>query len=337
MIQLNPMLNRRSPWTLLFSTLVIGVILVLVVRGWSTLIDAFDLIMTAHPGWLGLGIAAIVLGYWCAGQIYGRVLRFIGYTAPQFWLITAALVSTLISQSIPAGTVGSYAFLTASLRRRGIPGSSVALLASLELLTWMGGMLILFSYGVIYKLLIVSDSLEMERTFPSLIALVVTMAGVTFVATRPRNTLQRWATLSAAIIHRLFRHSLSLIYLEKIIGEIDAHRQLIRERPYQTVLLLLMQVLVFLLQSLALLCILLALGEAPSAWGVIAAYGLTLIFSTFTILPGGGGTVEAALTLALVAGGVSADAALGATLLFRMLNFWLLLPFGAWGYRRLVG
>jgi uncharacterized membrane protein YbhN (UPF0104 family) len=41
---------------------------------------------------------------------------------------------------------------------------------------------------------------------------------------------------------------------------------------------------------------------------MFAAYGLTLIVSVFTLLPGGGGTVEAALTVALHAQGTPLEA-----------------------------
>jgi uncharacterized membrane protein YbhN (UPF0104 family) len=68
----------------------------------------------------------------------------------------------------------------------------------------------------------------------------------------------------------------------------------------------------------------------------LAAYGLALIVSTYTVLPAGGGTVEAALTVGLTIQGVPLEAALGATVLFRLFSFWLLLPLGALCYRAIM-
>jgi uncharacterized membrane protein YbhN (UPF0104 family) len=69
---------------------------------------------------------------------------------------------------------------------------------------------------------------------------------------------------------------------------------------------------------------------------VLAAYGLALIASTFVVLPGGGGAVEAALTLALTTQGVEGPAALSGAVLFRLISFWMLLPVGLVLYRVLT-
>src|SRR5581483_8959910 len=143
--------RRRIPWTLLLSCLLVIVLTVAAVRHWREIqiksIEAFGLVASARPGWLALAALAILAGFLCAGQIYGRVLATLGYKARSLWLSAAALVTMLLSQALPVGTVASYAFLTTSLRRRGVPAASVAVIASLELLSWGGAMLILFVYG----------------------------------------------------------------------------------------------------------------------------------------------------------------------------------------------
>jgi uncharacterized protein (TIRG00374 family) len=310
-------------------------VLALVSYSWPTIAEAFRLMRGASPGWLALAALAIVAGFVCAGQIYGRVLAILGYRAPQPWLIAAALVSILISQAIPAGTVGSYTFLTASLRRRGVPATSVALLASLELCTWMGGMLVMFSFGILYKLLAFGEGLTATIAFPAMAALTV-VGGFSFAVTRPAVTLHRWGWQLVRPVGRLLRRSWSEAHIRTIVEEIDQNRRLVAERPAQMLGLLVLQVLVFLLHSSALLLLLYAMGATARPFVVVSAYGLALIVSTFTALPGGGGTVEAALALALTAEGVPPEAALGATILFRLLSFWLLLPLGAVFYRLLT-
>jgi uncharacterized membrane protein YbhN (UPF0104 family) len=63
----------------------------------------------------------------------------------------------------------------------------------------------------------------------------------------------------------------------------------------------------------------------------LAAFGVALITSTFNVLPGGGGTVETVLGAVLLHFGVGA-AAVPAAVLFRLLNFWALLPLAIGGY-----
>jgi hypothetical protein len=311
--------------------------LALIVLHWHTLNESFVLMGQAQLGWLALGVFAVAAGFVAAGQIYGRVLHILGYHAPQRWLISAAMVSMIISQSIPAGTVASYAFLTASMRRRGIPGTSVALLASLELLSWIGGMLVLFTFGVVYKLLTIGNGAVTQITYPAATVALTLVGCFLFVGTRPHATLHDWAHTLARMANRIFRKRWSDVRIQHMVDELDANRKLIRERPKQTAMLLALQLIVFALHALALLAMLHGLGiHTTSPLAVLAAYGLALIVGTFTALPGGGGTVEAAIALSLTAQGVPAEAALGATILFRLFSFWLLLPFAAICYRVLT-
>lgn len=328
--------RSRTHWPLIFGLLLMVALAGLIVHSWPMLCEATTLSLTARPTWLALAVLAVVAGYVCAGQIYGGVLHILGYRAPQPWLIAASMVSILISQAIPAGTVASYTFLTASMRRRGISGASVALLASLELCTWIGGMLILFCFGLAYKLVTIGGSSADMLTYPAAATALSVVGGFSFAATRPRATLHRWASLLFGGVGVLLRRRWSEAQIHRIVDEIDANRRLVMERPLQVLRLLLLQVMVFGLHALALLLLLRALGASAPPLAVLAAYGLSLVVSTFTALPGGGGTVEAALALALSVEGVPPEAAIGATILFRLLSFWLLLPLGALFYRLLT-
>jgi glycosyltransferase 2 family protein len=68
--------------------------------------------------------------------------------------------------------------------------------------------------------------------------------------------------------------------------------------------------------------------------GHVALVGVAVVYLTGSAVgsavptPGGLGAVEAALTGALTAAGMPGTAALTAVLLFRLLTFWLPVPFG---------
>ncbi len=72
-------------------------------------------------------------------------------------------------------------------------------------------------------------------------------------------------------------------------------------------------------------------GQARPAM-VLLAYVLSLALALVPITPGGLGFVEAGLTSILVLAGVSADAAVLATLLYRTFQFWLPIPIGLLAY-----
>jgi uncharacterized membrane protein YbhN (UPF0104 family) len=83
--------------------------------------------------------------------------------------------------------------------------------------------------------------------------------------------------------------------------------------------------------SVALLLVLWSLHTSTSFAVALAAFGVALITSTFNVLPGGGGTVETMLGAVVLHFGVGA-AAVSAAILFRLLNFWTLLPVAIGGY-----
>ena len=74
-----------------------------------------------------------------------------------------------------------------------------------------------------------------------------------------------------------------------------------------------------------------ALGATAPWPGTLLAYALAKVAGILPITPGGLGVVEAGLSGLLVVYGMPPPAAIGVTLLYRLISFWALLPVG-WGY-----
>ncbi|HZP30329.1 MAG TPA: lysylphosphatidylglycerol synthase transmembrane domain-containing protein [Acidimicrobiia bacterium] len=83
------------------------------------------------------------------------------------------------------------------------------------------------------------------------------------------------------------------------------------------------------LEYLALLIVLVAIGASPNPMLVLFAFVAASVLSWVPLTPGGVGFVEAGLSATLVLAGIPAPAALLATLVFRLFSFWLPLPAGA--------
>ena len=79
----------------------------------------------------------------------------------------------------------------------------------------------------------------------------------------------------------------------------------------------------------ALVAALVAFGAQARPAEVLMAYVVAQALAMIPITPGGLGFVESGLTTLLVLIGVSADTALIATLLYRLVSFWLPIPVGA--------
>lgn len=90
-------------------------------------------------------------------------------------------------------------------------------------------------------------------------------------------------------------------------------------------------------EYLVLLVALYAIDAKPDPWSVLLAFVTASVLSMIPITPGGLGFVEAGLAATLATAGIGAEKALAATLLFRLVSFWLPLPIGAvagWWFRR---
>jgi putative heme transporter len=327
--------SKRSRWSYLLGAALLALVIFFLFRSRGEVGEAIERLQSVRPEWLGLALLLVGLGFVCAGQVYGRVLATLGFREGPAWLTATALVTVLINHAIPAGSVAAYAFLVLTLRRRGIPPANVALVATLELLSWNGAVLLMFIYGLIY--LIVNGGSVSPQTYQlSVTTAVIILGTLIFIFSRPHTTLHSWAQNFKHVADKVFGIAWTDEQVLQVVDEVVANRRLILEQPGRMLLLVVLQLSMFICHSLALLAILHSLGVDPPPFAVLAGYGLALIASTFVILPGGGGAVETALTLALGAQGVPGGAALSAALLFRLLSFWLLLPLGMVLYRYLT-
>jgi uncharacterized protein (TIRG00374 family) len=328
---------RARRWQITFSLfLTIGVVILAYIKR-DRISAALMSLREAKPSWLLLAFALELLAFFCASQVYYRVLRSLGYHFSALRLWATALVAIILSQSVPAGGVASYAFLVQNFRRRDVPPGHSALMASLEALSYAGGMLLLFFFSLGY--LIVRTGLDAaEDNRASVIAAgvaVVVIGSASFLLTRDQALLTRWLLAIKNGVARMLRRTWSDAPVHKLVDELARGRALIAARRGEVALLVLIQLTALTVHSLAMLVVLYSLGVTTSLFVVMTSFGIALITSTFNVLPGGGGTVEAVLVLSLTQLGVGEQAYIAAVI-FRLLNFWLLTPVAAICYRWLM-
>jgi len=332
-----PTTSRRSQprWRVVLGVAMSAAILVLAFFNRAWLLEAIGLARAAQPYWLLLGLITILGSFFISSQVFQVVLRALGHRAGVLRLWATAVVAIITSQVIPAGAVGSYAFLLDSLRRRGVTAANAALVATLEALSYAGAMVIFALFGLAY---LASRILAADPDGSSLLApllavgVVVLLLGVmVLLLTRDAATLRGWLGRLHGMLVRMLRRPLKDAWADRAVAELVRVRALIAALPRMLVALVLIQLTALSGQSLGLYLILRSLGVSTSFLTVLAAFGIALLTSTVNVLPGGGGTVEAALVAVLTQLGVGAEA-VPAAILFRLLNFWLMLPIAAGCY-----
>lgn len=331
--------RRQSGWRLVIGVLMTLGILVLAYFKRARLLEAISLAQAAQPAWLLLGLVTIMLSFLVSSQVFQVVLRALGYRLGVLRLWATAVVAIVTSQVIPAGSVGSYAFLLKSLRRRGVAPAESALVATLEALSYAGAMLLFAVFGLAY---LASRILAADPNGSSLLAPVLTIGiallligGMVLLLTRSAATLTRWLVHLHQLFARVLHWPHDAAWVERTVDELTRVRGLVAEQRTIIALLVLIQLTALCGHSLGMYCILRSLGTSTSFLTVMSAFGIALLTSTVNVLPGGGGTVEAALVAVLTQLGVGAEA-VPAAIVFRLLNFWMMLPIAAGGYAWLM-
>src|SRR6266540_1034140 len=324
-----PVAAKVVRWRFALTVLMTAGILLLAFFNRAWIMEAIGLARAAQPVWLLLALATVLSSFLISSQVFQVTLRALGHRVGVLRLWATAVVAIVTSQVLPAGSVGSYAFLLDSFRRRGVAAGEAALVATLEALSYAGAMLIFAIFGLAYlaSRILAADPDGSSLLAPLLasgIALLLIGGGV-LLLTRGEATIRRWLLGVHRLMARTVRRSGDAAWVDRTIAELIRVRALVVERRGMIALLVLIQLTALSGHSLGLYLILRSLGTTTSFLTVLAAFGIALLTSTVNVLPGGGGTVEAALVAVLTQLGVGAEA-VPAAILFRLLNFWLMLP-----------
>jgi len=331
----NPLVGlaqRRRNWRLALGGLLTAGILLFAFFNRAWILDALGLARAAEPAWLLLAFVVIMVSFLISSRVFHVALHALGYHVGVLSLWATTVVAIITSQLFPAGSVASYAFLLDTFRRRGVSAADTVLVATLEALSYAGAMLIFAIFGVAY---LASRTLAADPDGSSLLApllaagtALLLIGGVLLTLTRDQATITGWLVRTHTLLFRALGRPRSAAWVGTTVAEITRMRALVAERRGMIGLQILLQLIALSGHSLGLYLVLRSLGAYPSFLTVLSAFGIALLTSTVNVLPGGGGTVEAALVAVLVHLGAGA-AAIPAAIVFRLLNFWVMLPTAA--------
>ncbi len=334
-----PRSHARPLWQWLIGLALSAGVVALAVGSREWLLEAMGLARDAHLGWLLAALGVILVSYVVSGQVLRIGMRSFGHRLGTLRAGATALVAILISQSMPAGGVGGYAFLFGSLRRRGASAGEAALVASFEAMSYAIAMVLVALFSLVYLTLYAlgTGAAVAAIVLPLLLGLGTLAGLVAAAAALTRGTVALPKRLQGLHdrLARLRGRPCDPAWGQGLAERIAGARALLAEHRYTLARLVGVQLVALCGHSLAMLLILLSLGVHASFAVVLAAFGAALVTSLLNVLPGGGGTIET--ILAAVLGFLAVGpAAVPAAIIFRLLNFWLLLPPAALGYAWLM-
>jgi uncharacterized membrane protein YbhN (UPF0104 family) len=253
---------------------------------------------------LGLGIEAAALSTYAL--IIRRLLRLGDVKAPVHTLLEITVVGIAMTNSLPGGRAISTAYWYEQLRKRGASRALAAIVMFAGMATGLVTLLYLALLGVAVA---GSHSALGGVRGPILIGAALFLA-VRFYFHKPIARGFRWLARRVAGSE------------EPIVAR--------RVPPREFATIMLLGYLNWLLDCVVLLAALTAV-HASVAWvGVLLAYTLGQLVATIPLLPGGGGTVEASLSLGLIAAGGATGRIVAGVILYRLISAWGIVPLG-WG------
>ena len=251
-------------------------------------------------------------------------------TRSWFGVVTAQLSGNAVGRILPGGGATSTAFAVGLLRRAGVDtGQAAAALAAstgLQIATALS--LPLLALPAIIGGAPVSHSLATAAYLGIAVLVLLLAAGVAAFATdRPLALAGRgieWL-LNATVRRRRPVAGLP----QELLADRNFIRTTLGER-WKTAVPAAVANTGF--DYLALLCALQAVGASPRPSLIVLAYAAAEVLALIPFTPGGLGFVEAGLVGMLTLAGIPGADALTATLLYRLVSYWLPLPTGGVAY-----
>jgi uncharacterized protein (TIRG00374 family) len=299
-----------------------GVSLYLLAPALLEVFGAFDQLDDINPLWF-VGMVALQVGsYACMWAVQRLAIR------ARRWgpVITSQLASNAFGRVVPGGVAAAGAMQYAMLVRAGVPGAAAASGMTASSVIVFGTLLALpvLAVPAVVTGATIDPGLLHAAVAGAVVFLAILAVGVASVVwDRPLELVGR---VAQSVRNRLLR---------KREPRTDLPARLIEERDIVLRVLgrewwvaLLGAAGRWVLDYLTLMAALYAVGSEPRASLVLLAFFAAQLLGTLPLTPGGLGFVEAGLTGTLALAGVSAAAAVVATLAYRIVAFWLPIPAG---------
>jgi uncharacterized membrane protein YbhN (UPF0104 family) len=301
--------------------LAVAVLTTVIVVDRHTLAQSLNAIGGLDLSWFALAIICECLSLTAFGLSRRRLLRADGHKAAFGSVMAITYAGNAVSMSIPfAGAQLAAVFSYQQFRRRGLDPA---------LTGWALGVSAIASSSALALVLVVgafAGGAPLATAAGFLGAAIFALPAITVILAlrypRARVVANRVLSWAVQLVRRIFRKpGIDPASLEELLQRLAAIR--LGWLSYAEVFGL--AVANWLFDCACLACAIRATGQ-PVPWhGLLLAYGAGAVVGSTGVTPGGFLIVEAALTAALAAAGMSAGPALGAVLAYRLVNFWMIL------------
>jgi len=315
--------SPRPRWRRIVLLAITGVCFYVFAPSLAEVFEAWDRLGDVQPLALLAVLACEVLSFACVWQLQRIALR----TTDWFSVATTQLAANAFSRVVPGGGATSTAFQARMLADAGfrpMTAASALTVQSLMITAAVAALPVFALPAIIFAGLDVPGSLADGAWIGISLFLVMLAVGALLLGSR--RFACRLGTFIQRIANALPRETVLTDLGEKLLEERDEIRKTMGARWLPALGAAIGR---WAFEFFALQITLDAIGASPNPFLVLLAFAFGAALTMIPFTPGGLGFVEAGLTGALVVAGISAGEAVLATLVFRLMSFWLPMPVGA--------
>ena len=291
----------------------------------AQVLGAWPHLRDIRPGWFAVIAASESASLVCMCAVQ-RVACRERRLAP---FIHSYLAGNAVSELVPGGAATSAALQYQMLVQEGVqPGRAASGMAAGSVIVF-GTLLVLNVLTLPLALLGVGVPSSLMAAAWISVALLLGIVLVGSLALRGDRFLTVVGRAAQWALNKLRRHSEPVQDLpERLLAQRTAVVQAVGRQHWQALLAAAGK---WVFDYLALVFSIAAVGARPNVGLVLVAYSAAMLLGQIPLTPGGLGVVEAGLTGTLALIGVRGGAAVLATLVYRLFNYWLYLPAGLIG------
>lgn len=290
----------------------------------NVLANSLSRVGSLNPLWFALAIVCEFASLSAFGLSRRRLLRADGHQVSFSSVMAITYAGNALSMSIPfAGAELAAVFSYRQFRRRGLDPA---------LTGWALGVSAIASSSAL-ALVLIAGALAAGRPLTTAIGflggILFALPAITVILAlrfpRVRVIANRFLAWAVRLVQQIIRRpALDQVALDEFLQRLGSIR--LSWQGYAEVFGL--AVANWLFDCAVLACAIKAVGQ-PVPWqGLLVAYGAGALAGSTGVTPGGFLIVEATLTAALALAGMTQSYALAAVLVYRLINFWMILVGG---------
>jgi hypothetical protein len=292
----------------------------------TEVLGAWPRVRRIEPGWFAGMVLAQLGSLWCLWKLQALCIG-----AAMRPVAESSLVSGALGRVLPGGTATAAATQYAMLTSAGVPGAAIGAGLAAGTLLQLAALCALALLALPAVLLGLRVPTSLLATAAVAAVLFCGMVALTALALRGDRALAAMARAAGRLLTRV-RPRRPVDPDDLATGLLSQRDAVVELLGHTWRLALVVAVGRWVLDFLTLIAALAAIGADPHGSLTLLAYAGAQLLAQLPLTPGGLGVVEAGLTGSLALAGITAGQAAVATLAYRLVSYWLLLPAGlvAW-------